>query len=76
MPNTSQTVQDIYQNFVGNLSVNDRLHLAALILNNLTQKEVANLDISDTWTEQDQHELASFSMQYANSLFPNDEEIV
>jgi hypothetical protein len=76
MPNTSQTIQDIYQNFVGNLPVSDRLHLAALILNNLTQKEVANIDISDTWTEQDRHELASFSMQYANSLFPDDEEIV
>ncbi|WP_404790871.1 hypothetical protein [Altericista sp. CCNU0014] len=76
MPNISQTVQDIYQNFVGNLSVGDRLHLAALILNNLTQQEISAIDISDTWTEQDQHELASFSIQYANSLFPDEEGIV
>jgi hypothetical protein len=75
MLNTSQTVQDIYQNLVGNLSVGDRLHLAALILNNLTQQEIAIIDTSDTWTTQDQLELASFSMQHANSLFLDDEEI-
>jgi hypothetical protein len=75
MLNTSQTVQDIYQNLVGNLSVGDRLNLAALILNNLTQQEIAIIDTSDTWTTQDQLELASFSMQYANSLFPDDEEM-
>jgi hypothetical protein len=75
MLNTSQTVQDIYQNLVGNLSVGDRLNLAALILNNLTQQEIAIIDTSDTWTTQDQLELASFSMQYANSLFPDDEDM-
>jgi hypothetical protein len=75
MLNTSQAVQDIYQNLVGNLSVGDRLNLAALILNNLTQQEIAIIDTSDTWTTQDQLELASFSMQYASSLFPDDEEM-
>jgi hypothetical protein len=75
MLNTSQTVQNIYQNLIGNLSVGDRLNLAALILNNLTQQEIAIIDTSDTWTTQDQLELASFSMQYANSLFPDDEEM-
>jgi hypothetical protein len=76
MPNTDQTIQEIYQNIVGNFTVNDRLRLAALILNDLTQQNVAVIDASDTWTEQDQLELTSFSLQYANSLFPDDGEIV
>jgi hypothetical protein len=76
MSKTDQTVQKIYQNVVGNLSVSDRLRLAALILNDLTQQNVAVIDASDTWTEQDQLELTSFSLQYANGLFPDEEEIV
>jgi hypothetical protein len=61
MPNSTKTVQEIYQNIVGNLSISDRLHLAALILNDLTQKNVDVIDTSDTWTEQDRLELTSFS---------------
>ena len=76
MPNIDQTVQEIYQNIVRNLSVSDRLRLAALILNDLTQQNVALIDASNTWTDQDQLELTSFSLQYANSLFPDEEEMV
>lgn len=76
MPNTNQTVQEIYQNIVGNLSVSARLRLAALILNDLTKQNIAVIDISDTWTEQDQLELTTLSLQYAASLFPEDEEMV
>lgn len=76
MSKTDQTVQTIYQNIVGNLSVSDRLRLAALILNDLAQQNDDAIDTGDTWTEQDQLELTSFSLQYANSLFPDDEEIV
>jgi len=76
MSKTDQTVQKIYQNIVGNLSVSDRLRLAALILNDLAQQNVAVIDASNNWTEQDQLELTSFSLPYANSLFPDDEEMV
>jgi hypothetical protein len=76
MPNIDQTVQEIYQNIVGNLSVSDRLRLASLILNDLTQQNVAVINASNTWTDQDQLELTSFSLQYANSLFPEEEEMV
>lgn len=76
MPQTDQTVQEIYQNIVATLPLSDRLRLAALILNDLTQQNVAVIDTSDTWTEQDQLELTSFSLQYANSLFPDEEEMV
>lgn len=73
---TEQTIQEIYQNIVATLPLSDRLRLAALILNDLTQQNVVVIDASNTWTEQDQLELTSFSLQYANSLFPDDEEMV
>jgi hypothetical protein len=76
MPQTDKTIQEIYQNIVATLPSSDRLRLAALILNNLTQQNVTVIDASNTWTEQDQLELTSFSLQYVNSLFPDDEEIV
>jgi hypothetical protein len=76
MPHTDRTVQEIYQNLVVTLPLNERLRLAALILNDLTGQNVTIIDTSDTWSEQDQLELTSFSWQYANSLFPEEEEMV
>jgi hypothetical protein len=76
MPQTDKTIQEIYQNIVATLPLSDRLRLAALILNDLAQQNVQVIDTSDTWTEQDQLELTSFSLQYANSLFPDEEEMV
>lgn len=76
MPSTDQTIQKVYQMIVATLPMGDRLRLAALILNDLAQQNVDVIDTSHTWTEQDQLELASFSLQHATSLFPNDEEMV
>jgi hypothetical protein len=76
MSSTDQTVQEIYQNIVAILPLSDRLRMAALILNDLTQQNVAVIDANDAWTEQDQLDLTSFSLQYANSLFPNEEDMV
>jgi hypothetical protein len=76
MSNTDQTVQRIYQHIVSTLPLSDQLRLAALILNDLTQQNIAVIDSSDTWTEQDQLELTTLSLQYAASLFPEDEEMV
>jgi hypothetical protein len=76
MPQPDQTIQEIYQSIVATLTLSDRLRLAALILNDLTQQDVAVIDASNTWTEEDQLELTSFSLQYANSIFPDEEEMV
>lgn len=75
MPHTDRTVQEIYQNLVVTLPLNERLRLAALILNDLTGQNVTIIDTSETWSEQDQLELTSFSLQYANSLFAEEEEM-
>ncbi|MCC5646870.1 hypothetical protein LC607_28930 [Nostoc sp. CHAB 5824] len=72
----SNTAQEIYSQVVCNLSPTERLRLATLILNELVEQNLSIIDQSDTWTEQDQHDLASFSSEYAASIFPESEEIV
>ena len=71
----STTVQEVYNQIVCNLSPTERLRLATLILNDLVQKNLSILDRSDTWTEQDQIDVTTFSLQYAATLFLENEEI-
>ncbi|MGH1395239.1 MAG: hypothetical protein ACRAVC_14605 [Trichormus sp.] len=66
----SNTAQEIYNQVIRDLPPNERLRLANLILNDLVQNSLAIIDESDTWTEQDQIELTSFSLQYASANFP------
>jgi hypothetical protein len=33
------------------------------------------IDISDNWTEQDRSDVTNFSLQYAASLFPEEENV-
>jgi hypothetical protein len=72
----SNTAQEIYSQVVCNLSPTERLRLATLILNELVEQNLSIIDQSDTWTEQDQHDLTSFSLEYATSIFPESEERV
>jgi len=67
-------IQEIYSHVLSTLSPNERLQLATLILNSLVQ-ENAPIDDSDTWTEQDQLDLTTFSWQYATTAFSEDSEI-
>ena len=70
-----KAVQEIYTQIISNLPPTERLQLATLILNGLVKQNVAVIDDSDTWTEQDQLDLAAFSMQYAATVLFEDEEI-
>ncbi len=72
----SNTAQEIYSQVVCNLSPTERLRLATLILNELVEQNLSIIDHSNTWTEQDQLDLASFSLEYAASIFPESEETV
>lgn len=67
------TIQDIYQQIVSTLSPTERLQLATLILNGLVERNAAIVDYSDAWTEQDQLDLAAFSLQSALTLYSDDE---
>lgn len=68
------TAQEVYNQVIRTLSPTEQLRLATLILNELVQQNVSVIDQSDAWTEQDQTDLANFSLQYAATLFPEDEE--
>jgi len=71
----SPNIQEIYTQALLTLSPFERLQLATLILNNLTQQDVAVADDSDTWTDQDQLDLSTYSLQYAATVFSDGEEI-
>ncbi|MUL36946.1 hypothetical protein [Gloeocapsopsis dulcis] len=70
----SKTAQEVYSQIVNILSLDERLRLATLILNDLTQQNVSVVERSDTWSEQDQLELVTFSLQYAATIFSEAEE--
>jgi hypothetical protein len=70
------TAQDIFVETVRALPPSERLRLAALILQDLAQSEVAVVNRSDTWTEQDQADLTALSLQYAAAIYPEDQDLV
>ncbi|MCC5603312.1 hypothetical protein [Nostoc favosum] len=72
----SNNAHEIYSQVVCNLSPTERLRLATLILNELVEQNLSLIDQSDTWTDQDQLDLASFSLEYAASIFSESEETV
>ncbi|UNU26617.1 hypothetical protein [Microcoleus vaginatus] len=69
------TAQEIYIQVVHTLSPTERLRLATLILNELSQHNVAVVEQSDTWSEEDCFDVTTFSLQYAATLFPESEEM-
>lgn len=70
------TAQKVFTEIIHTLPPSERLRLAALILQDLTQFEVAGVDSSNTWNEQDQSDLTAFSLKYAATLYPEDVELV
>jgi len=72
----SKTAQEIYTQVVRNLLPTERLRLANLILNELVQQNLSIIDESDTWAEEDQLDLVTFSLQNTASFFDDSEEIV
>jgi hypothetical protein len=69
------TAQQVYNEVIRALSPTERLRLATLILNELVQQDAPVIDQSDAWTEQDQMDVVNFSLQYAASMFPNEEAV-
>ena len=74
--NMALTAQEVFTETVCALPPSEQLRLAALILQELTQSEVAGVDRSDTWNEQDQRDLTTFSLQYTAELYPEEEDLV
>lgn len=70
------TAQEVYNQVVKTLPSKEQLRLATLILNELVQQNLLVSEVSDTWTNQDRIDLTNFSVNYASSLFPEDEEFL
>ncbi len=70
------TAQEVFTETVRVLPPTERLRLAALILQELAQTDMAVVDASSVWSEQDQRDVTAFSLQYAATLYPEEEEIV
>ncbi len=70
------TAQEVFTETVRALPPTERLRLAALILQDLARAEMAVVDASSVWSEQDQHDLTTFSLQYAAKLYPEEDELV
>ena len=70
------TAQEVFTETVRALLPSEQLRLAALILQELAQSEVAIVDRSDTWSTRDQQDLTTLSLQYAANLYPEEEDIV
>jgi hypothetical protein len=71
----STTVREVYDRVLSTLSPNERLRLATLILNDLVRQNLSVVDESETWTEEDQLDVTTFSLQYAATIFPENEEM-
>ena len=70
------TAQEVFVETVRVLSPDERFRLAALILQDLTQSEIAVVDRRDTWSEQDKKDLTAVSLQYAATLYPEEDDLV
>jgi hypothetical protein len=68
IPIANPNIQDIYAYITRLLPPTALLQLAALILNGLTQQDRSVVDDGDTWTEQDQLDLAAFSLQHFTTV--------
>ena len=70
------TAQDVFKETVRTLPASERLRLAALILQDLAQSDVAVVNRSDTWSEQDERDLTAVSLKYAADLYPEEQELL
>ncbi|MEB3886479.1 hypothetical protein [Lyngbya sp. CCY1209] len=61
---TTTKIQEIYTQVIQKLPPRERLQLAALILNRLVTGE--EVDESETWTEEDQLDLVTYALKYAD----------
>lgn len=63
----SPTAQKVYDEIVQTLSPTEQLRLATMVLNRFVREISPAIEQSDYWTEQDQIDVANFSIQYAES---------
>lgn len=70
------TGQDVFDESVRPLPIKERLRVAALILQDLAQADLRVVDADDGWSERDARDLTTFSLHYAATIYPEEEELV
>jgi hypothetical protein len=70
------TAQEIYASAIRDLPPEEQLRLAALILNRLTRTVEGEANTNDSWSDEDMHDVAAFSMKHADSLYSEGEDLV
>jgi hypothetical protein len=60
------TAKELYEKKVLQLPIKERLLLAAMILNDITTAE-ENIELSDTWTEEDLQDLSAFALSHSEN---------
>ena len=72
----ASTAQEVFVRDVRDLPLAERLRLASLILEEVTQSGVAIVEQSENWSEQDKQDIAAFSLEHASRTYPEVEDIV
>lgn len=67
--------QQVFSETVLDLAPDERLQLASLILQDLTRPELALVESRDRWSDEDQADLTSFSLQHAATTYPEKDEL-
>lgn len=70
------TAQELYFSTIKDLPPDERLRLAALILQDLTQTASTPQDAGDFWREEDVRDLIDYSLQHAATSYPEEEDLV
>jgi hypothetical protein len=68
------TAQELYTSAVRDMPSEERLRLAALILNDLTQPSQGLPDYEDDWTEEDMRDLTTYTLRRAEESDPYEDD--
>jgi hypothetical protein len=66
-PEGMMSVQELYEAQVRPLPINERLRLAALILDDLAETQVQAVDAQESWSAGDLRDVTAASLSYAAS---------
>lgn len=70
----TETAQEVYVQ-VRALPATERLRLAALILGDLAQPDMSVVEYSNEWTKQDTDDLTAYSLAYAATQYPEEDDL-
>ena len=64
------TAEQVFESSVHGLPRSERLRLAALILQDLSQADPSVLDYSDAWSKEDMSDLQAHALRRASDEYP------